>query len=90
MRQIATLPESVARPAIILTTSALDLQTRNDRRVLPAARIATPAGAEDLLAVEVRHGEIQDHQAVGLGGGGEELDALAPVDGGVDGGSALG
>ncbi|MFT4098199.1 MAG: AMP-binding protein [Rhodoblastus sp.] len=48
---ISTLPETVARPAIILTTSALDLQTRNDRRVLPAARIATPEGAEDLLQV---------------------------------------
>ena len=48
---IATLPDNVERPPIILTTSALDLQTRNDRRVLPAARIATPIGAEDLLAV---------------------------------------
>ena len=52
---IATLPEHVARPAIILTTSALDLQTRGDRRVLPAARIATPVGAEDLLAVISAH-----------------------------------
>ncbi|HMN73392.1 MAG TPA: AMP-binding protein [Rhodoblastus sp.] len=52
---IATLPENVARPAIVLTTSALDLQTRNDRRVLPAARIATPAGAEDLLTVIAAH-----------------------------------
>ncbi|MFO1134316.1 MAG: AMP-binding protein [Rhodoblastus sp.] len=52
---IATLPDAVARPAIVLTTSALDLQTRDDRRVLPAARIGTPAGAEDLLAVIEAH-----------------------------------
>ena len=52
---IATLPENVARPDIIFTTSALDLQTRNDRRVLPAARMATPEGAEDLLAVIAAH-----------------------------------
>ena len=52
---IATLPENIARPDIIFTTSALDLQTRNDRRVLPAARMAPPEGAEDLLAVIAAH-----------------------------------
>ena len=52
---IATLPDNVARPDIILTTSALDLQTRNDRRVLPAARMATPEGAQDLLETIAAH-----------------------------------
>lgn len=48
------LPAAVARPAIVLTTSPLDLQTRNDARVLPRARAATPGGAEDLLAAIAR------------------------------------
>ncbi len=49
------LPAAVARPAIVLTTSPLDLQTRNDARVLPHARAATPGGAEDLLAAIAAH-----------------------------------
>ncbi|MGP3948911.1 class I adenylate-forming enzyme family protein [Streptomyces sp. 7N604] len=39
---------------IALTTSDLDLQTRNDERVLGGPRIPVPAGAEDLLAVARR------------------------------------
>ncbi len=46
---IATLPADVARPPIVLTTAARDLQTRDDARVLPP-RAAVGAGAEDLLA----------------------------------------
>ncbi|MFO1118089.1 MAG: AMP-binding protein [Beijerinckiaceae bacterium] len=46
---IAALPSDVKLPPIVLTTAARDLQTRDDRRVLPE-RVAPAPGAEDLLA----------------------------------------
>ena len=47
---IAQLPQEVKRPAIILTTSALDLQTRADPRLFAGlTKKPAAAGAEDLL-----------------------------------------
>jgi long-chain acyl-CoA synthetase len=44
-----TLAESSVRR--VITTSALDFQTGGDMRVLPAERLPTPAGTEDLKAL---------------------------------------
>ena len=47
---IATLPPESSLPPIVLTTSARDLQGRDDARVLPGREEVAP-GVEDLLAV---------------------------------------
>lgn len=47
---VARLPLDAPRPPIVFTTSALDLQGRNDARALPKAA-PPPEGAENLLRV---------------------------------------
>ena len=46
---VAKLPSGAALPPVVLTASWLDLQTRNDPRVFPAAATPAGAGARDLM-----------------------------------------
>jgi long-chain acyl-CoA synthetase len=51
------LADALAHTSVqrILTTSALDFQQRGDDRVLPATRVGTPTGAEDLMELMEQH-----------------------------------
>ena len=51
----------------ILTTSALDLQNRNDPRVLPKARMETPPGVENLLAAIAEEEAVRNAYAELMG-----------------------
>jgi long-chain acyl-CoA synthetase len=48
----------------VITTSALDLQSSGDRRVLPEHRMPTPAGTEDFNELVAQHNARKPHSVV--------------------------